>query len=476
MRTSLTHGNGNDPTIHRRTDSTNAPTPPAGRPHRRELPGIPSPTVKTRPSAVARHARDWARVPAETLSPNAVAPLPRSRTTTWTLALFALLVCVVGTLDLFQHYRVTAPDAFGLSLLRAVPVLLCLYRPLPAWWFALGAATVTALATHPVSPAEPWPWAVTSVLSMVTVSVVVALRAPRRLLVALGAVLLATGVILVLIRGTNDPGALLPSLLVATLASITASALRDRGEVRERLVVVEEIGQAEHARRTLLEERARIARELHDVVAHHMSVITVQADSAPYRIPDLPPAAVEEFATIAAEARRSLTEMRRLLHVLRNDVAADPEHGPQPGLAELPGLVETAHRAGLDTHLSFTDTVPAPDRIPVGVQLSAYRLVQESLSNVVRHAPGARVRVALSGDTAALRIEVVNSAAPAESVSTRVEARGTGQGLVGMRERVAMLAGTLDTGPLPDGGFRVAATLPLPSADIPTDPLTPGAS
>ncbi|MYV96715.1 histidine kinase [Streptomyces sp. SID3343] len=461
------NGNGTD-----RTHPTGRPDPLS------ELPGIPSPTVKTQPSTVvARYATNWAHVLGKTLSPNAVAPLPRTRITTWTLGLLALLVFVAGTFDLLQHYRVAAPDAFALSVLRAAPVLLCLYRPLPAWWLALGAAATTALSTHPVSPAEPWPWAITSVLSVVTVFVVVALRAPRRLLVALGAVLLATGVALILIRGTNDPSALVPMLFVATLAPITASALRDRGEVRERLVVVEEISQAEHARRTLLEERARIARELHDVVAHHMSVITVQADSAPYRIPDLPAAAVDEFATIATEARRSLTEMRRLLNVLRNDVAADPEHSPQPGLAELPVLIETAHRAGLDAHLSFADTVPSPDRIPVGVQLSAYRLVQESLSNVVRHAPGARVRVALTGDADALRVEVVNSAPPAGPTTTHVEGRGAGQGLVGMRERVAMLAGTLDTGPLPDGGFRVDAMLPLPSADPSADrPATSGAS
>ncbi|WP_406279886.1 sensor histidine kinase [Embleya sp. NBC_00896] len=423
----------------------------------------------------------------EALSPTAVAPLPHTRRTHWVLSLLALFVGVTGWFDLYQHYDVGAPGALAAGIARAVPVLLCLYRPLPAWWLALGAAIATAAPTHPASSGEPWPWAVTSVLSIVIVLVVVALRAPRRVLVVLWLSLLAAGVGLLLTRSPIEPGELLPMTVLATLAPLTAEAIAGRGDAQRRLVLVEEVSQAEHARRTLLEERARIARELHDVVAHHMSVITVQADSAPYRIAELPPAAVDEFGSIAAEARRSLTEMRRLLHVLRHDAGADAdgdagaEHSPQPGLAELPTLIEAAHRAGLDAHLSVADAVPTPDLVPVGVQLSAYRLVQESLSNVVRHAPGATVRVTVAGDARALRISVVNSAP--EPVGAPVEARdpdavtSTGQGLIGMRERVAMLDGELTTGALPDGGFRVAAMLPVPPpADASPAAPTPGAT
>ncbi|MET7302041.1 histidine kinase [Embleya sp. NPDC005575] len=451
----------------------------------------------------------------EAMSPNSVAPLPHTRRTTWVLSLTALLVAVAGWFDLYQHYDVFGPGATVAAIARAVPVLLCLYRPLSAWWLALAASIATAAPTHPVSDSEPWPWAVTSVLSLVVVLTVIALRAPRRVLVALWLILLAAGTALVLLRGPVRLGELLPMTVLSALAPLTAEAIGSRSAAQRRLVVVEEIGQAEHARRTLLEERTRIARELHDVVAHHMSVITVQADSAPYRIADLPPAAVDEFDSIAAEARRSLTEMRRLLHVLRQDADAGAEHSPQPGLAELPVLIETAHRAGLDAHLSVADTVPTPDRVPVGVQLSAYRLIQESLSNVVRHAAGATVRVTVAGDGSALRITVVNSApeapeapespraagtaeapgaagaagAPRRPVETHDRTAdsgpsgtgtgtgtGTGQGLIGMRERVAMLAGELHTEALPDGGFRVAAMLPLPPADATPAPTTPGAA
>ncbi|WP_406299455.1 histidine kinase [Embleya sp. NBC_00888] len=419
----------------------------------------------------------------EALSLDSVAPLPHTRRARRVLSLTALLIGVAGWLDLYQHYDVSAAGATVSAIARAVPVLLCLYRPLAAWWLALAAAIATAVPTHPVSDSEPWPWAVTSVFSLVVVLSVIALRAPRRVLVVLWLVLLAAGTVLLLARSPIDVDELLPIAILSALAPLTAEAIGSRSAVQRRLVRVEEISQAEHARRTLLEERTRIARELHDVVAHHMSVITVQADSAPYRIADLPPAAVTEFGTIAAEARRSLTEMRRLLHVLRQDADAGAEHSPQPGLAELPVLIETAHRAGLEAHLSIEDSVPAPDRIPVGVQLSAYRLIQESLSNVVRHAPGASVRVTVAADASALRLTVVNSApgAAGRPVEPRgpVEGSGptgTGQGLIGMRERVAMLAGELHTGALPDGGFRVAAMLPLPPADATSAPITPGAA
>ncbi|MEU0938841.1 histidine kinase [Embleya sp. NPDC005971] len=433
----------------------------------------------------------------ETVSPGSVAALPPGRRSTRVLFVLALAGAVAGWLDLYQHYDVSGAGATIAAIARAAPILLCRYRPLAAWWLALAAAIATALPTHPVSDSEPWPWAVTSVWSLVVVLSVIALRAPRRVSVALWLILIAAGTALVLSRGPVQLDALLPVTILSALAPLTAEAIGGRSAAQRRLVVVEEISQAEHARRTLLEERTRIARELHDVVAHHMSVITVQADSAPYRIADLPPAAVDEFASIAAEARRSLTEMRRLLHVLRRDTDADTEHSPQPGLAELPVLIETAHRAGLDAHLSVADTVPAPDRVPVGVQLSAYRLVQESLSNVVRHARGATVRVHVTGDASALRITVVNSAPEAAEpagasgtpgaakalgrpvephLQTSAAAAGTGHGLIGMRERVAMLAGELHTEALPDGGFLVAAMLPLPPADTTPAPTTPGAA
>ncbi|MFE7122361.1 sensor histidine kinase, partial [Streptomyces sp. NPDC057654] len=232
------------------------------------------------------------------------------------------------------------------------------------------------------------------------------------------------------------------------------------------------VSEAERARRTLLEERARIAREMHDVVAHHMSVITVQADSAPYRLGGVPPETGEEFAAIAATARESLTEMRRLLGALRGTDGrggtgtAGVERAPQPGLAELDRLAESTVRAGVPVELSVE---PGPDTAPVpgAVDLSAYRVVQESLANVVRHAPGAATRVSVAPDRTGVSVVIVN--APSAAVpGAPLESGGTGHGLVGMRERVRLLGGTLEAGPLPDGGFRVAARFPL-TAEI--DPV-----
>lgn len=174
------------------------------------------------------------------------------------------------------------------------------------------------------------------------------------------------------------------------LALLVAVALRERAEVQRRLVEQETISEAERARRTLLEERARIARELHDVVAHHMSVITVQADSAEYRLDRLPPDVRKEFANIASTARNSLGEMRRLLGVLRNEETQD-ELAPQPGLAQIDQLVDATSRAHVPVEFTACDV-----KVPESVGLSAYRIVQEALANVVRHAPGAHTQVSLS--------------------------------------------------------------------------------
>jgi signal transduction histidine kinase len=205
-------------------------------------------------------------------------------------------------------------------------------------------------------------------------------------------------------------------------------------------------------------------------------VITVQADSAPYRISGIPKEAEDEFGAIAATARESLAEMRRLLGVLRSEETerqGGPEKAPQPGIGMLPKLVEGTVRAGVPVELALPEESAV---LEPAVDLSAYRIVQEALANVVRHAPGARTRVSLrtTADGARLTVLVVNSAPPAPATpSAPLETGGTGHGLVGMRERVRLVDGSLDTGPLPDGGFRVAAQLPLappaaPASSLPT--------
>jgi signal transduction histidine kinase len=253
--------------------------------------------------------------------------------------------------------------------------------------------------------------------------------------------------------------------LLGGVALLLGAVVRERSEAQRRLAEQETISEAERGRRTLLEERARIARELHDVVAHHMSVITVQANTAEYRIDRLSPVVRDEFTSIAATARESLGEMRRLLGVLRNEEArGDLE--PQPGLARIGQLVEATARVR-----GPVEFAPCEAEVPEAVGLSAYRIVQEALSNVVRHAPGARTRVALSvsepgpGPGEWLTVLVVNGPPPERSGGP-LESGGTGHGLVGMRERVRLVGGTLDVGPLEDGGFRVAARLPLSDKEL----------
>ncbi|MFF4370862.1 histidine kinase [Streptomyces sp. NPDC001594] len=398
---------------------------------------------------------------------------PRGRRTLTALVwLLAVTLCFAGTLDLAQHYRLGYGPAMALTVARVVPVVLSLSRPRTAWCAQLVVTVAVAALHRPSSPAEPWPWAVTSVLALTATLTIVGLRASRRAILAMWLEVLAAGAVLaVLVPRHGGWLALLPPTVILAVAAITVNAVRGRGDVQARLALAEERGAAEEARASLLEERARIARELHDVVAHHMSVITVQADSAPYRVADVSPGAAEEFGAIAAEARRSLAEMRRLLHVLRNEESPDGENTPQPGLQDLPALVETTRRGGVDVRLDLDGRI---GELPAAVGLSAYRLVQEALSNVVRHAPGARVDVRVRQGGAALHIGVVNEPAPrGRRAAEPVEPRAGGHGLVGMRERVAMLDGDFTAEPLPEGGFRVAAVLPVPEplpAPLPVPP------
>jgi signal transduction histidine kinase len=331
-------------------------------------------------------------------------------------------------------------------------VALCRYRPRLAWAIELAAVTATALAGGPVSRDEPWPWAVGSILALVPVLAVLGARCSRSTAALAWLVLLVDG--LALHYGYPGRGSFTGVAVLAVTSGavlLLADAVRERARATAALAEQEEVSEAERARRGLLEERTRIARELHDVVAHHMSVIAVQADSAPYRLPGLAPDATAEFSSIADSARRSLTEMRRLLEVLRNEDTAVARE-PQPGLDQLSQLVQNAGAAGITARL----TVRA-GAVPEGLALTAYRIVQEALSNVVRHAPGAMAEVLVERSGAVLRVEIRNG--PGAN-STAVE-RGGGLGLTGMRERVAVQHGTVRVGPTDDGGFAVRATLPV---------------
>lgn len=221
--------------------------------------------------------------------------------------------------------------------------------------------------------------------------------------------------------------------------------------VEERAAYLERERAAE-ARRAVDEERTRIARELHDLVAHRVSMITVQAGAAQTVAQSDPARAMQAMEAVEQAGREALEELRQVLGVLRAD-GAPGALGPMHGLADIPELVAETERAGVDVSLSTDGT---PDALPARVDLASYRIVQEALTNVVKHAgpdPGAEVR--LSADDGALTIEVIDRGS---GVSTLP---GSGQGLVGMRERAALLGGSFEAGPRPDGGFRIMARLPL---------------
>jgi signal transduction histidine kinase len=227
-------------------------------------------------------------------------------------------------------------------------------------------------------------------------------------------------------------------------------ALEDRAAALER-------EKDEEARRAVADERLHIARELHDVVAHSMGVIAVQASVGEHVIDADPVEAKRALEAISGVSRSTLAEIRRLLGVLREadaDEGGAPAYAPAPGLADLDRLVHELDRAGVPVEVAYDG---ARTELPRGVDLTAYRIVQEALTNVLKHAGPASARVVVRYEPGAVALEIVDDG---RGVDGRVDAGRRGHGLVGMRERAGVYGGTLDTGPRPGGGYRVAVTLP----------------
>ncbi|MEU6661173.1 sensor histidine kinase [Streptomyces sp. NPDC046821] len=381
---------------------------------------------------------------------------------------FVATLIPVTTEVLSNDYGISGALAGALGVAQSAPLLLAVSRPLLAWGIVIVADIAGAIVALGSASPRAVPWTPMVIVGYLVLCVALSVRESRRAVLGVWLVTVASGLVLDVFRpaGSQDTTVLMVVLSGGVL--LLGRLLRERGEAQRRLVEQETINEAERSRRTLLEERTRIARELHDVVAHHMSVITVQADSAPYRLQGLTPEAREEFGSIAAGARESLSEMRRLLAVLRSEDAPGGERAPQPGLDRLQQLVEATVRGGVPAELSMPELtlVGQLTDLPPAVDLSAYRIVQEALANVVRHAPGARTQISVSMDEDSLLVIVVNG--PAGEHTSPVETTGTGHGLVGMHERVRLVGGTLDVGPLPGGGFRVAARLPLADPDSPS--------
>jgi signal transduction histidine kinase len=372
----------------------------------------------------------------------------------WRRRVHAALILITLMLGLVNLASARAGLIVALLALAAVaPLLLAVRYPLLGWRIGWLALLLVPLARS--GWWGGWPWGPAQVAGLLIVFCVAGLRYGRSALWWMWGLSLVPWW-LWLANDLRDLSGPVGATIVFTAATVALDSISSESHVQRALVAQTERTASEQARRSVLEERARIARELHDVVAHHMSLIAVRAETAPYRLNGLSESALSEFGSISGAARDALTEMRRLLGVLRQD--QPPERAPQPQLADLPTLIDAARLAGITVHLS----APAwSNQVPSGVAVCAYRIVQESLSNASRHAPGAVIDVSVDHDVNTVRLRVANG--PGDPIASRPGEDGTGHGLIGMRERVALLGGTLSAGPAADGGFVVCAVLPIGS-------------
>jgi signal transduction histidine kinase len=376
---------------------------------------------------------------------------PERRAACAALVVVTVALCTLNATEVPSSDEPAGPLRLLVAFAVVAPLPLAARYPMLAW--RTGWAALLLVPLVPAAWWGGWPWGPPQVLALLGAFCLAAIRLRRAALGWLWALSLVPwcGWLVKDIPDLNGP---FSATMVFTAAAIAAGSVGARLRTQRALAAQTEHADTERARRAVLEERTRIARELHDVVAHHLSLIAVQAETAPYRLGELPDTARAEFGSLSGVAREALTEMRRLLGVLRQDEAATL--APQPQLTDLPALVDTARRAGVRVDLSVAAGLAA---VPPGVGVCAYRIVQESLSNASQHAPGAPVTVCVGRDSGAVQLRVANGpGAPA------APAREGGHGLTGMGERVTLLGGSLSAGPTPAGGFVVSAVLPLGGA------------
>ena len=378
-------------------------------------------------------------------------PTPRSRRLRWRrfdlvfLADLLIGIICLATTDSWletqnaQHgQRFSTENLLLFALAVSLPVVLRTRFPASAWALSTLAMGWTAVAIGPRSfSSVVYVPAGLLVYGLCLYSVAVRCRP---WFVVTAAIVTLTAAIL--IDGRTSAGAILAAipLLIGTVVRSRRSGQVELAQQARRL----------EGERALLEERQRIARELHDIVAHHMSVIAIQAEAGPRKVADPPPELAESFADIRASALTGLHELRRLLGVLRS---GSTDTAPQPGLGELDDLLDSARSGGLRVASGVSGT---PRPLPPGLDLSAYRILQEALSNAMRHAPGSAVRVELLYAPRSVVIKVRNGIPP----GCPHDENGTGHGIIGMRERAVMLGGHLEAGLTEDGGFLVTAVLP----------------
>jgi signal transduction histidine kinase len=363
------------------------------------------------------------------------------------LAVLVLLTADLAAVDPELHepapwvVAVTAAGALGLGLRRRQPL---------AGLLAVGAAATLVSATGHYTGLLPY-------LTLAALYAVAAHGTRRQALVGVAA--LVTCFVSLVLAGVPDltTGDVVTSTALGVAAATAGDAMRLRRAYQAGLVATAE-SRAETARaetaRVVADERLRIARELHDVVAHSMSLIAVQAGVGAHLIHEDPAAAEKALSVIADTSSEALAQTRSVIGLLRSGDDAQPS---VPGLAALEPLVEGVREAGLPVDLRVEGAVRD---VPAAVDLAAYRIVQEALTNAVRHAPGRPVTVRLARDGDGLSVDVDGAGGSGAGGALPPGTAGSGYGLVGLRERAHAVGGTFAAGPTPDGGFRVTARLP----------------
>ena len=379
----------------------------------------------------------------------------------WADLVVAVVFAAWVQLDLWRH----APAAMQVQGGRAVFALLLLLVTLPLALrrraptvTLLCAAAALAVAAVLVSHAGGAPVEVFIALLLAFYSVGAHCDDRRSALVAAVAVAAIAAVDLArpgFFNGTSNPRP--AAWLAFAIAWLVGRDLRRRrqrvSDLEDRAAQLER-EREEQAQLAVAEERGRIARELHDVIAHAVSVIVVQAQAGPHLINERQ-RAIGAFQAIESSGRDALVELRRLLGILRSE-DKQLAIGPQPGLGSLQSLVEQVRASGLPVQLRIEGE---PVHLPAGIDLSAYRIVQEALTNAVKHASATSAEVVIHYQSRALELDILDNG-PGQTVN----GNGSGHGLVGMRERVALYGGTLETGTRNGGGYAVHARLPLGDA------------
>ncbi|SMX89536.1 sensor histidine kinase [Brevibacterium antiquum] len=388
----------------------------------------------------------------------------------WVAVIFtAIVMLAVESSIAVGVHEVPVALAFIVTVIHAGSMPLSMLRPLFGAIVSVIACGVLPLL-GPYLSGAPWPWMVPMMITQTLIILIVGLRAHWG--VALAALLASIAISAaaavfghIQYSESRSDSAIVNIVVFSCIAGgfyVAAVIVQQWHLIRSQLLQEQENTAEEHSKRVVVEEKTRIARELHDIVAHSMSIINIQASSAPFRHPNIDSDVEKEFEDISVSARHALTEMRGLLGVLRNDDSGQ-ELAPQPKFSEVEGLVKKAQQAGVNVTMERSGE-PLDHSLRDSTGLAGYRIVQEALSNAIRHAAESQIHIKVDSGGTALWINVVNTAGKGPTEAAKNEAHRH-QGLIGMRERAASVGGELRTGWSSSGGFEVEAVLPLAVAD-----------